>query len=298
MFYTASEQYSYDLVYTVARAHFPEGEQGLLLGDFQRAYRTWLAQNQPHVPMHVGPAPRFCSDPETEATLLDAIAVKSPLDDLPHYRQPKAFMQVATDRPRIEAEAAHAEQQYRAFQAKDPAFWRVFDLYVEHVACIDSKFSPGGTISTALGVIFLSHPRKRSALGLYELYVHECTHLMMFVDQMRRRHYASFEAIAKKENFCVSAIYEMDRPLDKVLHSLVVATELVLHREHVLGHHDDTSVHPSTEKLIESSLCTAEAMLEQQARKQLLAPRGVWLVERCREHLQRIAQSQKTSKVA
>lgn len=174
----------------------------------------------------------------------------------------------------------------------------MFDLYVEHVACIDSKFSPGGTISTALGVIYLSHPRKRSALGLYELYVHECTHLMMFVDQMRRRHYTSFEAIAKKENYCVSAIYEMDRPLDKVLHSLVVATELVLHREHVLGHHDDTSVHPSTEKLVESSLFTAEAMLEQQARRQLLAPRGVWLVERCREHLEQIAQSRKTAKVA
>jgi hypothetical protein len=207
-------------------------------------------------------------------------------------------MQVATDRPRIEAEAAHAEQQYRAFQAKDPAFWKVFDLYVEHVACIDSKFSPGGTISTALGVIYLSNPRKRSALGLYELYVHECTHLMMFVDQMRRRHYRDFEAIAKKENYCVSAIYEMDRPLDKVLHSLVVATELVLHREHVLGHHDDTSVHPSTEKLVASSLVTARELLEQQARRQLLAPRGVWLVERCREHLEQIARSVATAKVA
>ncbi|HSO36373.1 MAG TPA: HEXXH motif-containing putative peptide modification protein [Labilithrix sp.] len=298
MFYTAGEQYSYDLIYTVARAHFDAGKVDLELGDFQRAYRAWREHVQPHIPQHDQPRPRFCNDAATEATLLRAIAVKSPLDDLPHYKEPKAFMQVASDRARIEADAAHAEQQYRSFQDRDPAFWKVFDLYVENVACIDSKFSPGGTISTALGVIYLSNPRKRSALALYELYVHECTHLMMFVDQARRRHYASFEAIADKANYCVSAIYEMDRPLDKVLHSLVVATELVLHREHVLGHHDDTSVHPSTAKLVESSRVTAEAMLEQQARRQLLAPRGVWLVERCHEHLEGLAQRRATPKVA
>lgn len=285
MFYTTGEQYSYDLIYTVARAHFEEGKQDLEREDFQRAYRAWRQATQPWIAKHDEPGPRFCNDSADEATLLAAINVASPLDDLAHYARPKAFMKVATERARIEADVAHAERMYLDFKQKDPAFWRVFDLYVENVAFIDSKFSPGGTISTALGVIYLSKPRSRSALALYELYVHECTHLMMFVDQVRRRHYTSFEAIADQNNYCVSAVYEMDRPLDKVLHSLVVATELILHREHVLGHHDDTSVHPTTAKLALSSIATAAALLELQARRQLLAPRGVWLVERCHEHL-------------
>jgi hypothetical protein len=298
MFYTAGEQYSYDLIYTVARAHFEVGKQDLERDDLRRAYRAWRQATQPWIPTHDEPRPLFCNDAAIEANLLGAINVTSPLDDLEHYQAPKAFMQVAPDRARIEADVAHAERMYREFQHRDPAFWRVFDLYVEHVACIDSKFSPGGTISTALGVIYLSNPRTRSAVALYELYVHECTHLMMFVDQARRRHYASFEAISEPNNYCVSAVYEMDRPLDKVLHSLVVATELILHREHVLGHHDDASVHPKTARLARSSMVTADALLELQARRQLLAPRGVWLVERCKEHLAHFVGHQVSARVA
>jgi hypothetical protein len=298
MFYTAGEQYSYDLLYTVARGHFEKASPELVREDLQRAYRSWREALQPGVAKHDGAGPRFCNDSATEAALLRAIRVPSPLDDLEHYKDAKAFMNVATDRARIEADVAHAEHMYLSFREKDPAYWNVFDLYVEHVACIDSKFSPGGTISTAMGVIYLSNPRKRTALGLYELYVHEHTHLMMFVDQQRSRHYTSFEAIADKNNYCVSAVYEMDRPLDKVLHSLVVATEVILHREHVLGHHDDTSVHPATSKLAESSMATANALLELQVRRQLLAPRGVWLVERCKEHLARFVAAPAHARVA
>ena len=45
---------------------------------------------------------------------------------------------------------------------------------------------------------------------------------------------------------------------------------------------------------------TGKSRLSLQVAYDLLAeyPAGVWLVERCREHLERIAQSQKTSKVA
>src|SRR5262249_34007154 len=147
------------------------------------------------------------------------------------------------------------------------------------------KFSTGGTSSGALGVISLLHPLERNADTIYELLVHETTHLMMFIDERRSRHYRDSHALANPENFAVSAVYQKRRPLDKVLHSIVVSTEVLLHRKRVLGHASASTVHPPTETLAPATLASCESILELQSRRQLLAPRGVQLVETCIDHL-------------
>jgi hypothetical protein len=285
MFYTTGEQYCYDLLYTVAREFFPKRTTDLGIADFQRASRRWAEKMQPWIRGSRGLAVSFCNDQEVEENLLAALHEPSPLDDLAHYAQPAAFKRSSPDRARITAEVAHAERAVRAFRKRDEPFWEIFEVYVRYVICVDSKYSMGGTNSNALGVVYLVAPSRLTSNELYELFVHETTHLAMFVDQSRQRHYRDFAAIADPANFCVSAVYERQRPLDKVLHSLVVATEVLLHREKTLGHDAGNSVHPGTPKLAMSALTTAEALLALQSRKQLLAPRGVWLVERCRELL-------------
>jgi hypothetical protein len=298
MFYTTSEQYAYNLVYTLAREDFEKPASDLELADFQRAHRRWLGRKQPWIASRTDPEVLFCDDAALEENLLAALHVPSELDDLEHYKDTKAFKRVAADRIKIAADAAHAARMYREFRARDAAFWDVFSVFVTHVVSVESKFSWGGTTSEAMGVIYLVDPQKRGPMALYELLVHECTHLMMFVDQARSPHYRSFKALADERNFCRSAVYEMSRPLDKVLHSLVVATEVLLHRENVLGHHADTSVHPETPKLIASSLTTADAILALQARRPILAPRGVWLTTHCKELLRRLAEAGPRAKVA
>jgi hypothetical protein len=167
----------------------------------------------------------------------------------------------------------------------------VFDIFVNFVVCTESKYTSGGTSSAALGVIYVVRPQDRTPHTLYELFIHESTHLMMFVDERRSRHYRSDALIAVKDNYVVSAVYERLRPLDKVLHSIVVSTEVLLHRENVIGHDVESTIHPPTAKLLQSTLRSAESTLETQSRKQLLAPRGVQLVENCLVHLRELEQS-------
>lgn len=286
MFYTFGEQYAYDLLYTVARAHFPEGApRDYAL--FQSASRSWLRARQPWLgPVHEERSAHVCTDPDLERRLVEPLYKRSYLDDMPQYRDPTQLRHVGSDRERIAGDAAHVVRALEQFRARDEAFWKVFHMYVDVIACVESKYSSGGTSSEALGVVYLSHPRKYSPPALYEILAHEVTHLMMFVDERRQRHYRSDEELADPANFCVSAVYEMERPLDKTLHSLIVATEVILHREHTIGHGRDHTAHPRTPRLVQSSLRTADALLELQARRSLLAPRGVAIVERCRAKLE------------
>ncbi|HEY5926054.1 MAG TPA: hypothetical protein VIV11_30420, partial [Kofleriaceae bacterium] len=52
----------------------------------------------------------------------------------------------------------------------------------------------------------------------------------------------------------------------------------------------ESTIHPPTAKLVQSTLRSAEETLAIQGRKQLLAPRGVQLVETCVSHLRDIAK--------
>ena len=281
MFYAFGEQYAYNLLFTVAKRFFTRPVDQLELADFQGAYQRWLAGLQTWQPEPRTPGVDYVVDADREALLVRPLLEPSVLDDRAHYKDLGHFTAVQSDREQVTREAAHVRALVETFRAKDPSYWEVFEIFVNHVVLTSSKFSPGGTSSTALGVIYLTKPIERTPDTIYELLVHESTHLMMFVDERRARHYRNYEAIAKPENFSVSAVYEKLRPLDKTLHSIVVATEVMLHRERVLGHANDSTIHPPTSKLAPSTLRACDALLELQARRQLLAPRGVRIVESC-----------------
>jgi hypothetical protein len=122
------------------------------------------------------------------------------------------------------------------------------------------------------------------------------THLSLFVDERLRRHYLDYATLHLPENFARSAVYGLQRPLDKVLHSIVVATEVLLFREYVTGHDSHTgAIHPATERLLAGTLASIESTLDLQRRRPVLAPRGIELVSRCRELLGALSVSTKVA---
>ena len=80
--------------------------------------------------------------------------------------------------------------------------------------------------------------------------IHEFTHHAMFLDELRYKHY-SYEMVMDRSTWARSAILNASRPLDKVLHSIVVATEVLLFRKYHLGHPTNPRVHPPTDLMIE-----------------------------------------------
>ena len=125
----------------------------------------------------------------------------------------------------------------------------LFDTLITDIFILPSERAKAGSTSQAIGVIWANPKMTYSLHDMVEILVHEMTHHAMFIDEVRHVHY-SYSAVTDKSTWARSAILNVPRPLDKVLHSAVVATEVLLMRENYIGHPVMSKVHPPTKILL------------------------------------------------
>lgn len=94
-------------------------------------------------------------------------------------------------------------------------------------------------------------------------------------------HYKSYHEIIKKENFPWSAILNKPRPLDKVFHSIIVSLEVLLFREHYLGHPEKPFLHPPSNILLSQTKNSIRTIIENPRIENLLTERSRNLLHQC-----------------
>jgi hypothetical protein len=166
----------------------------------------------------------------------------------------------------------------------------LFDLIVTDVFIMPSDKARGGSTPAALGVIWANPKLSYRVPDVVEFLLHQTVHHAMFIDELCHGHY-DHEQIMSKDRWARSAILHTVKPVDKVLHSLVVAAELLAFRNNVSGHPANPLVHPPTPKLLAqatASLASLQETVEREARKgvELLLPRAKYLLERVKTILQ------------
>lgn len=130
-----------------------------------------------------------------------------------------------------------------------PTHFEFLNLCIEHIFFEGSDSASGGSTSSAVGAIWANPHPTFSVDDTLEFLVHELTHNLMFLDEWVHPHY-KYEAILNPETWCQSAILRTKRPLDKVVHSVVVATEIVLLRRRLIGGPTSPMAHPPTADII------------------------------------------------
>lgn len=161
----------------------------------------------------------------------------------------------------------------------------LFHTIITEIFVLPSNVAKGGSTSQAIGAIWANPRVSYSTSDIIEILVHEFTHHTMFLDELRHHHY-SYEQIMDQSTWAHSAILKVARPLDKVLHSIVVAVEVLLFREAYLGHPVNPKVHPPTSLLVdqlnESISSTERALLNNRA---VFNARAADLLENAKMHV-------------
>lgn len=117
-----------------------------------------------------------------------------------------------------------------------PDLARIVDLLVTDVVVLNAQSIGGGSASHLPGLVCMS-PGPGWTLDDYaETVVHEATHLALFVlDMVYRLYTRPTSELDAEECFVVSAVkVGVPRPLDKALHSAVVAVPL-MYMQHIRG---------------------------------------------------------------
>jgi hypothetical protein len=214
------------------------------LDNLRRAYRHMIRTRLDRAVSIDASSTNYVADVQAAKSLRDFFVKDSLLDDkaqgsvIKEEADPQALEKVE------KLKAAHKKMYTIA-----PTHGCMLDLIITDIFLMPSERGQSGSTSGAIGVIWANPKLDYAMEDIIELLVHEMTHNLMFLDEMRYLHYKN-NMLVDKRTWAQSAILKSVRPLDKVFHSLVVALEILMLREKVLGHPKSPKMHPPSSMLL------------------------------------------------
>jgi hypothetical protein len=149
-----------------------------------------------------------------------------------------------------DATAAHCKAQKKAvaealeyLAVKSPLHHAMFMTVITDILIRPLAVVRASSTAKAIGLVWLGAENDYGAKDMAEMLVHGLTHQAMFLDELRHSHF-DYTRMTEADGRADSAILGVPRPLDQVLHSIVVATELILFRDRCVGHPVAPRVHP------------------------------------------------------
>jgi hypothetical protein len=257
-------------------------------GDFRdfaalkKAYQLYTSSIQPDLPVSRSEDIEFSNDLEDLKAFARSFNEETDLSDI----RTSLLLEKFEDAPRKLETARNA---YQKMQERYPELGLLFKLAFNTIFSLPSTTSGGGSTSSAIGVLWVNPRATWSENDMIEFLIHELTHNLVFLDERRHSHYVDLKKAVDKENWALSAVLARPRPIDKVVHSLVVATEILLFRDRFTGHDGRYRVHPPSGLLKEKSLRCAESLLNLKNREELCRPRFSELTLMCREKLESLS---------
>jgi hypothetical protein len=205
----------------------------------------------------------FVVDDEVEARLAAAYPTGN-LDDLRQHEIIGAPFPIAVKAEKLRL----CRQALTRLEQLDEQAASLFYLTVNAIFTRDHRVLPGisrslgGSSSNAIGVVWVSLASLTDPADVTELFVHELTHHLLFIDELNYGHF-NYAKIPLRENFARSAVLRRSRPLDKVVHSIAVGTEILLLRRRYEQDEWRPSLHPHSAQLrmdILESIRSVEAL--------------------------------------
>lgn len=225
-------------------------------------------------------------DPDVARTLVQAFS-GSKINDL----EQEQMVAAVYDGDDFARRADLVLSAVRKLEEINPELGELFHLAVHGVLLAGSGSNKagftahGGSSNTCIGLIWLSLKDSLSTQDLVEMLIHELTHTLVFVDELNFEHF-NYAEMTKSKNWARSSILKRPRPMDKVLHSIVVSTEILHARAKYLPNVDRLVVHPQSKSLRESTLVSIESVLAHPNLNEICKPRAIELVEAAKVHLQ------------
>ncbi|RYF48001.1 MAG: hypothetical protein EOO38_11045 [Cytophagaceae bacterium] len=114
--------------------------------------------------------------------------------------------------------------------------------------------------------------------------IHEFTHTLVFLDELNHGHF-DYENLTKRKFWATSSILKRERPMDKVVHSILVSFEILSARKEYFGPAAGPLIHPSDEALRENLKISIDSVLEHPLLSQVCKQRTIDLVKMVKEKL-------------
>ncbi|MDJ0822265.1 MAG: HEXXH motif-containing putative peptide modification protein [Paracoccaceae bacterium] len=251
-----------------------------LVKDYRRKFSS-----QYNVPFATDGGTMWVNETDVEKSLLSLIDKDSPLNDYERYRDSNFLYTDEKYRGEISADVDHIRRSVERYTETDPDYWNYWSLIISHMTCPRTDYTTrGGTTSGAIGVIYACNPRRHADIDLNEFLIHEATHHGVFLFELSYGLY-DYNRVAMRENYAQAALSCKMRPLDKVLHSIVIGTEILLQRQRLGLRPAERPYHGTTEELAQGVWSSIIGVQSDPNLYGLLTEGGRWLLDYCAQEL-------------
>lgn len=228
-----------------------------VLNQIPKKYQSWnelrldvnkyLQGIQPEVTLRNGQGEIINCDQEKSSALIKIFNNISSVNDL-------SQQQVMKERyaPPSEKQISIVKTGLQHLKDLDSDLYDLFANTINYIFFADSTLAGGGSSSAAIGCIWMNPKDSWTVQDTTELLVHELTHNLLFLDERRYSHYTDYSQLSNPDYFAHSSILKRARPLDKVVHSFVVASEVLRFRKRFFDLRELTHIHPSTDTMLEN----------------------------------------------
>lgn len=228
--------------------------------DLRLYYHRFLNKQFPNIPVNDS-SDMFIDNIHIEEALATAYC-SSKLNDL----NQEFLIEGRLDLETKHAEMVKGKKALARLKGSNTELSELLDLIVHSIFYSKSRSvntgqkAFGGSSSKGVGVIWAAGVKNFEEVDLVEFFLHEFTHHLIFIDELCYPQF-NYQEIVKKENYAVSAILKKVRPLDKVVHSVIVCTEILLGRTRFLPDLGEPKLHPDTATMIHNIIQSSQEVL-------------------------------------
>lgn len=265
-------------------APYIQGTEIKSSSDLRKPYLDFLSVHQKEYPVNYSQN-RIITDSKRAQQLSKAFSA-SRINDLHQEQMVGEFYNSEEQAIRV----ARVELALEQLHKMNFELWDLFRLCIHSILITGSETNQsglkahGGTSSKCIGLMWLTINHELSTQDIVEMLIHELTHTLIFIDELSHPQFR-YDDIAKEETWALSAILNRTRPMDKVIHSIVVATEVMLSRKIFLKNDEPLRVHPHSDRMCKSTLDAIQSVLDLETVERVCLPRSIHLIQECQRKL-------------
>ncbi|MBX9889741.1 MAG: hypothetical protein K2X94_00515 [Amoebophilaceae bacterium] len=175
---------------------------------------------------------------------------------------------------------AHAYNYLRNF---DQSLFTLFELSTSIVFTFVSHVPGSETVSAVPSIIHINPGKNWSNSDVIEVFIHEMTHTLLFLDEQRYGHYKSLDAINHEKYYALTGILNKKSPVYLVLHSIIVASELLSLRNTLRP--IAPKFHPNTVTIIANAKRSFDSLCNVTSIDEILLPRALELLSKAYQNI-------------
>lgn len=259
----------------IALTHLHHPSQSLDLPTLKKNYLSFLKDIQPYCP-RMSDDNLFHSSLQVENEFTQFFTPDSRISNEAIIYDAGTVMY-----PDASVRAIKLQSSLETLDETDPIFAKLFRLVMNTVFCTGPHRVGGTSVNPSfVGVMCAYYDMTAEENAIPELFIHEFTHNILFLDEFRYKHYHDIESLNHPSTF-VTTTDRGDVPFERWFHALIVYAEIIHARDKYIGHDVRVTQHEPTDILISRAKVEIVNAKKNKLLSKILTDRAIELLHSC-----------------